>query len=64
MPGLTPVKKSVLYRVTIYFFSSIAIVAADHLDGPVSIEVPVLDNNFNYWYIGIGIRYNQMLCRV
>ena len=33
MPGLTPVKKSVLYRVTIYFFSSIAIVAADHLDG-------------------------------
>ena len=36
----------------------ISIVAADHLDGPITIEVPVLDNNFNYWYIGIGIKYN------
>ncbi len=32
----------------------ISIVAADHLDGPVTIEVPALDNNFNYWYIGVG----------
>ena len=36
----------------------ISVVAADHLDGPITIEVPVLDNNFNYWYIGIGVRYN------
>ena len=36
----------------------ISIVAADHLDGPITIEVPVLDNNFNYWYIGIGVKYN------
>ena len=36
----------------------ISIVAADHLDGPITIEVPALDNNFNYWYIGIGIKYN------
>ena len=36
----------------------ISIVAAEHLDGPITIEVPVLDNNFNYWYIGIGIKYN------
>ena len=36
----------------------ISIVAADHLDGPVTIEVPALDNNFNYWYIGVGIKYN------
>ena len=35
-----------------------SIVAADHLDGPITIEVPVLDNNFNYWYIGIGVKYN------
>ena len=36
MPGLTPVKKSVLYRVTTYFFFfyCISIIAADHLDGP------------------------------
>ena len=36
----------------------ISIVAADHLDGPVTIEVPALDNNFNYWHIGVGIKYN------
>lgn len=36
----------------------ISIVGADHLDGPVTIEVPALDNNFNYWYIGVGIKYN------
>ncbi len=36
----------------------IAIVAADHLDGPITIEVPTLNNNFNYWYIGIGVKYD------
>ena len=36
----------------------ISLVATDHLDGPITIEVPVLDNNFNYWYIGIGVKYN------
>ena len=30
----------------------IALVAGEHLDGPITIEVPVLDNNFNYWYVG------------
>ena len=32
--------------------------AAEHLDGPITIEVPTLDNNFNYWYVGIGVKYN------
>lgn len=36
----------------------IALVAADHLDGPITIEVPVLDNNFNYWYVGVSLRYS------
>lgn len=36
----------------------IVLVAAEHLDGPITIEVPVLDNNFNYWYVGVGIKYN------
>ena len=39
----------------------ISIVAADHLDGPITIEVPVLDNNFNYWYIGIAGQQFQLL---
>ena len=36
----------------------VAVVVSEHLDGPITIEVPVLDNNFNYWYVGIGVRYN------
>lgn len=36
----------------------VAIVAADHMDGPITIEVPTLDNNFNYWYVGVGMKYN------
>ncbi len=36
----------------------IAVVTADHFDGPITIEVPVLNNNFNYWYVGFGVKYN------
>lgn len=37
---------------------SFALFAGDKLDGPITIEVPPLDNNFNYWYVGIGMKYN------
>jgi outer membrane protein TolC len=36
----------------------VSLVAADHLDGPITIEVPPINKNFNYWYIGIGVKYN------
>ena len=36
----------------------VSIMASDHLDGPITIEVPVLNNNFNYWYVGIGVKYS------
>ena len=36
----------------------VAVAVSEHFDGPITIEVPVLDNNFNYWYVGIGVRYN------
>lgn len=32
--------------------------ASYYLNGPVMIEIPVLDNNFNYWYVGAGIKYD------
>ena len=35
-----------------------ALVAEEHLDGPITIEVPVLDNNFNYWFVGVGVKYS------
>lgn len=37
---------------------TIALIAQDHLDGPVTIEIPALNKNFNYWFVGIGINYN------
>ena len=36
----------------------IALVAANHFDGPITIEVPTLNNNFNYWYVGVGVSFN------
>ena len=36
----------------------VAIVAENHFDGPITIEVPVIDKNFNYWFAGIGIQYS------
>ena len=37
---------------------NIALVAANHLDGPITIEVPVINKNFNYWYVGVGLSWN------
>ncbi|MDE6574969.1 MAG: TolC family protein [Muribaculaceae bacterium] len=28
------------------------------LDGPILVEVPPIDRNLSYWYVGIGISYN------
>jgi outer membrane protein TolC len=36
----------------------VAIVAEDHLDGPILVEVPTINSNFNYWFVGLGIQYN------
>lgn len=36
----------------------IAIVAENHFDGPITIEVPAIDKNFNYWFVGVGLRYD------
>ena len=36
----------------------VALVASNHFDGPILIEVPPIDKNFNYWYVGVGIKYN------
>lgn len=36
----------------------IALVAENHFDGPITIEVPAIDKNFSYWFIGVGLRYD------
>ncbi len=37
---------------------SVALFAGDKLDGPITIEVPPLDQNLNYWYVGVGVKYS------
>ncbi|MCD8310731.1 MAG: TolC family protein [Prevotellaceae bacterium] len=32
--------------------------AEDYLMGPVTIDIPAINKNFNYWYVGLGIQYN------
>lgn len=36
----------------------IALIAEDHLDGPITIEVPPINKNLNYWFVGVGVSYN------
>ncbi|MCR5821070.1 MAG: TolC family protein [Bacteroidaceae bacterium] len=36
----------------------IALVAEDHFDGPVTFEIPTLDKNINYWYVGVCLSYD------
>lgn len=36
----------------------LAVIAEDHLDGPITIEVPPINKNLNYWYVGLGVSYN------
>ncbi|MDO4190332.1 MAG: TolC family protein [Bacteroidales bacterium] len=36
----------------------IVVVAENHFDGPITIEVPVINKNFNYWFAGLGVQYD------
>ena len=36
---------------------SVALIAANHFDGPITIEVPTIDKNYNYWYVGVGLSF-------
>ncbi|MDD4848060.1 MAG: TolC family protein [Bacteroidales bacterium] len=40
------------------YYPSIFAFAANKFDGPILIEVPVINKNFNYYYAGIGIKYS------
>lgn len=36
----------------------VGLFAGNRFDGPVIIEVPPINKNFNYWYVGVGVKYN------
>lgn len=40
------------------YYPQIAAIAANHFDGPILVEIPTINSNYNYWYVGVGVRYN------
>lgn len=40
------------------YLPQVSIIAGDNLKGPITYEIPVLDNNINTWYIGVGLKLN------
>ena len=35
----------------------VAMVAADNFSGPFIYDIPPIDKNINYWYVGVGVKY-------
>lgn len=36
----------------------VAVQAAWTIDGPILVEVPPINRNLSYWYVGVGVSYN------
>lgn len=36
----------------------VALVASENFMGPFTYDIPPIDNNFNVWYVGVGVRYS------
>ena len=36
----------------------VALMAADNFSGPFTYDIPPKDINYNYWFVGIGVRYS------
>lgn len=36
----------------------VVVFATDNFSGPFTYDLPPIDNNFNIWYVGIGIKYS------
>jgi len=39
------------------YLPSVALFAGDGLEGPITVEIPTIDRNFNAWYVGVGVKY-------
>lgn len=35
----------------------VSMVAADNFNGPFTYDIPPIDKNFNFWYVGVGVKY-------
>ncbi len=36
----------------------LTLVAGGTTDGPITVEVPPINKNLNYWFVGVGLKYN------
>lgn len=36
----------------------VALLAEDHLYGPITTEVPPINKNLHYWFVGVGVSYD------
>lgn len=36
---------------------TIGLMASNNFDGPILIEVPPINKNFNYWFVGVNVTY-------
>ena len=36
----------------------VALVAADNFSGPFTFDIPPINKNINYWYLGVGVKYS------
>ena len=36
----------------------VAVVAADNFSGPFTYDLPPIDKNINFWYVGVGVKYS------
>lgn len=39
-------------------YPKVAVVAADNFWGPFTYDLPPINNNFNIWYVGVGVKYS------
>lgn len=40
------------------YMPQISVIAGDNLKGPITYEIPTLDNNINTWYVGVALKFN------
>ncbi len=40
------------------YYPSFAIIASDNFNGPITVEIPTINKNLNYWYVGVGVKYD------
>lgn len=40
------------------YLPKIGLVAGDHLQGPVTFEVPALNTNYNAWFVGVNVKWS------